>query len=102
MGGRTVDGLREACRGPIALTIVVGTEVRASLADFLRNFLLRQARIVTFGFACDPRTGRPTTCSRLFSRLQRKPIGCPFPYVSNHVVQTKSVRRKRANGGCPV
>ena len=102
MRGRAVDGLREACRGPIALTIVVGTEMRASLADFLSEFFSAANKDRNFPIFAPVAHGAAHNMPLPVQRVERKPIGCPFPYVSDHVVKTKSIRWKRANGGCPV
>src|SRR5208282_3718766 len=95
-----VDHLRLTRRWTITQAVVGSAEVRAAFDNLARNPELRLRGIVTLGGRGNARiNGRAAAGFDDFVGVARdKPITRPFPYVTCHIVQTVTVRRKGSDG----
>src|SRR5262245_33158159 len=96
MTRRCVDRLPHSRSGPIPLTIIRRAKIRPAFHDLSWDPDTTQPRIITpftFGpLRVDVAAARPV---RLVVLLI--PIGRPLPDISNHVVESIPIRRKRSN-----
>src|SRR5271154_2789209 len=92
MARRRVHRLGHPCSRTVALAIVGSAEVRAAFHDFARDLDLRLARVVA-GLAVSLRN---ITAATSLSRgmICGIPVSRPLPHVSDHVVNTITIRRK--------
>src|SRR5947209_4621627 len=99
MAGRGVNRLRVPGRWPIPPAVVGGAQVRASLQRLSRNDD-RIALRVAGGFG-DAAGIYGQAAGLVLGRRMAVPVpvACPFPDISDHVEQAKSVRRVVAYRG---
>src|SRR5262249_46334018 len=102
MARRAISRLSVARRRAVAAAIIGGTEVRAALDDFPRNFDLGQPEIEAVLKRAAARVIGNAACFLCISSvLGRVPVTGPLPDIANHVVKAIAVRRKRSCWGCP-
>ena len=83
--------------------IIRSAQVRTAFDHLARNFDLGLAWIVAPLLDSAPRVFRNAAGFRRVSIvLLREPVGGPFPYIADHVVNAVTVRRERGHRGSPL
>src|SRR5215470_10759638 len=96
--GRRVDRLRQPCRRTVAITIIVGAEMRSALEHFARDSNGALARIEAVTLVAAARIHRNATRLLLvFGMLRLVPVARPLPGVADHIVEAVAVGRECAH-----
>src|SRR5262245_28415583 len=96
-----VHHLRHPSGRPIATAVIRGTEVRPALHDLAGDPDLRGSGIVAVLTSATTRVGDRAAGSFDLAVIL-EPVGRPLPHVTVHIEQAVPIRRKRADGRCPL
>src|SRR5947209_7581659 len=100
VAGRGVDGLRVACSGSVAETVIGGAEMGAPFEHLAGNPDSRKEGIEALLHGATARhDGRAAGTRFLVGMSVRVPVAGPLPDVSCHVVEAISIGRERSHRG---
>src|SRR4051812_32047541 len=95
MTGGCIDRLRMAGCRPGTSAVVWRAQMRAAFDDLSRDLHVDSSWVIAVGLAAAARVLWNTASFRsICLMLWRIPVGCPFPDVANHVLQSIPVRRE--------